>query len=230
MKRKKVPSGIETLIMIRSGRRCAICFGQNRDFEVKEGQVAHLDRSPNNNRFDNLAFLCLEHHNKYDSITSQSKNYTKSEVKFYRKQLYEHIKSLSLTEKSKNEKQILHNYLYGYHDLFEFLFTTGGESAYLFQDRAYILLENLVTTWFCSGFRCNDKELQEYQDLIYENGLNIFNNILNKYEYNQTAAGSIFKWQEDQNYNAKFDDIKKEMEQYIINIKIAWDKLKTFLA
>jgi hypothetical protein len=50
----------------------------------KKGQIAHLDRDPSHNDPDNLAFLCLEHHDQYDSRPSQSKGLTPEEVKRYR--------------------------------------------------------------------------------------------------------------------------------------------------
>ena len=60
---------------------------------MKKGQIAHLDRDPSNNALDNLAFLCLPHHDEYDSTTSQSKNLTIHEVKRYRAMLYRSVES-----------------------------------------------------------------------------------------------------------------------------------------
>lgn len=86
--RLRIPT--ETEVMVKSRRRCCLCFGIDNNLEEKQGQIAHLDKNKNNNNFDNLAFLCLKHHDKFDSTTSQSKNYTKNEVKIYRNQLYEY--------------------------------------------------------------------------------------------------------------------------------------------
>ena len=91
MTRKKTGSKTEAEILLSSRRRCCICFGLNRDFGIKSGQIAHLDRDNSNDAYDNLAFLCLEHHDMYDSSTSQSKNFTISEVKKYREELYSSI-------------------------------------------------------------------------------------------------------------------------------------------
>lgn len=88
MKRKRNPV-VETEVLTKSGRRCCICFGLSRDFEVKKGQIAHLDHDPTNTTTSNLAFLCLEHHDFYDTKTSQSKGLTLQEVKSYREELYE---------------------------------------------------------------------------------------------------------------------------------------------
>jgi hypothetical protein len=59
------------------------------DADEKIGQVAHLDGDPNNHNVDNLAWLCLYHHDSYDCRTSQSKELTIGEVKAHRARLYE---------------------------------------------------------------------------------------------------------------------------------------------
>lgn len=91
MSRKKIKPEIEAKVLSSSRRRCCLCFGVNREFSEKKGQIAHLDKDNTNASFDNLAFLCFEHHDIYDSKTSQSKNYTISEVKEYREELYSSI-------------------------------------------------------------------------------------------------------------------------------------------
>ena len=65
-------------------RRCALCHGLFGDLAVKEGQLAHVDHDPSNSSEDNLAFLCLNHHDQYDSKRSQSKGVTPAELRVYR--------------------------------------------------------------------------------------------------------------------------------------------------
>lgn len=101
--RKKLPTDVEADILIKSKRRCSLCFGLNNDFDEKAGQIAHLDKNRNNHTFDNLAFLCFVHHDKYDSRTSQSKNYTIHEIKKYREELYEYFRTLYENNISKND-------------------------------------------------------------------------------------------------------------------------------
>jgi hypothetical protein len=91
MRRPSVPSEVEADVVTLSRRRCCICFGLKRDDRTKKGQIAHLDGNRANNKIGNLAWLCLPHHDDYDSTTSQSKNYTIREVKRYRKELYDSI-------------------------------------------------------------------------------------------------------------------------------------------
>ncbi len=58
---------------------------------MKKGQIAHLDRKPSNNKLDNLCFLCLDHHNEYDSTPSQSRKFNIAEITEYRDNLYAFI-------------------------------------------------------------------------------------------------------------------------------------------
>lgn len=88
--RKKISQDIETKILTQSRRRCALCFGLDNDLMEKKGQIAHIDKNSANNKFDNLVYLCFMHHDSFDSITSQSKNYTRKEVKHYREELYKY--------------------------------------------------------------------------------------------------------------------------------------------
>lgn len=104
-KRKKVPEATETEVLIRCARRCAVCYGLKGDHGEKKGQVAHLDRDPSNNNLENLVYLCFDHHDQYDSKTSQSKGLTLGEVQEYRAQLYETIAlSRKKTDLNENDK------------------------------------------------------------------------------------------------------------------------------
>lgn len=90
--RKKNPK-VENEVLLKSKRRCCLCFGLNQDLKIKNGQIAHLDHDSSNDKLDNLAFLCFDHHNQYDSITSQSKSIQINEVKTYRDELYQLIET-----------------------------------------------------------------------------------------------------------------------------------------
>jgi hypothetical protein len=108
--RKSIPLHIQTDLLLHSRRRCAICFGIKHDTTEKHGQIAHLDQDNENADFENLVWLCLDHHDQYDSQTSQSKNFTHAEVKKYREQLYEFIRKQNEntehhTGKSNNQEK-----------------------------------------------------------------------------------------------------------------------------
>lgn len=88
-RRTKSPADVEANVLIHSRRRCCLCVFLEKNFERRKGQVAHLDQDPGNNDPDNLAFLCFDHHDEYDSRTRQTKNFTLHEVKEYRKKLHQ---------------------------------------------------------------------------------------------------------------------------------------------
>ncbi len=79
---------IEKDVMIASRRRCCLCVFLNNRNEVRKGQIAHLNRDSGDSRFENLVYLCLEHHDEYDSRPSQSKALLFEEVRDYRDRLY----------------------------------------------------------------------------------------------------------------------------------------------
>jgi hypothetical protein len=87
MVRKAVRQETQVEVLAACRRRCAICFGLNRDTVIKPGQIAHLDRDAANPSIDNLVFLCLVHHDQFDSTTSQSKGLTSDEVRRFRQEL-----------------------------------------------------------------------------------------------------------------------------------------------
>ncbi|NOX73655.1 MAG: hypothetical protein GXP03_08565 [Alphaproteobacteria bacterium] len=87
MARKSISTEVEKSVLIASRRRCCICFGLNRDIGIKPGQIAHLDKDSSNSKLENLVFLCFDHHDAFDSKSSQSKNLTKKEVKFLKGEL-----------------------------------------------------------------------------------------------------------------------------------------------
>jgi hypothetical protein len=88
MPRKPIAATTQAAVLVESRRRCCICFGLNRDTSLKTGQISHLDGNAANPAKENLAFMCFEHHDQFDSKTSQSKNFTVAEVKVYREELH----------------------------------------------------------------------------------------------------------------------------------------------
>ncbi len=89
--RKKIPPDVQTSILIRSRRRCCLCFFWDNDLTQVEGQIAHIDHDASNNAQDNLVFLCLKHHNQYDSKQLQGKNVSAGEVRHARGRLYDRM-------------------------------------------------------------------------------------------------------------------------------------------
>lgn len=116
-KRKKISPKVTAEVLIKSARRCCLCYGLCRDFTEKNGQIAHIDGDPYNNTLDNLVFLCFEHHDQYDTMPSQSKGLTIQELLFYRNILYLDVstqlprisKTIPIDEKDEVVK--LHKYI-----------------------------------------------------------------------------------------------------------------------
>jgi hypothetical protein len=88
MARKPITEQTQNAIFIKCRRRCCLCFWLEGKDEVVKGQLAHLDQDHENNNEDNLAFLCLLHHDEYDSRPSQSKGLREHEVRKWRNELY----------------------------------------------------------------------------------------------------------------------------------------------
>jgi len=90
-KRQPPTKEVEAAVLTQSGRRCAFCFGLSGDLIIKQGQIAHIDHDSSNSAEDNLAFLCLPHHDQYDGRTSQSKGLAESELRIYKRLLLQAI-------------------------------------------------------------------------------------------------------------------------------------------
>jgi hypothetical protein len=110
--RSPIPIPTERAVLIKSRRRCCLCFWLEGIDKVQQGQIAHLDHDRTNNNEDNLCFLCTkEHHDDYDSRRSQSKGLKKGEVKYYRNELYKEMElrfySLEVERKLRLAKQAI---------------------------------------------------------------------------------------------------------------------------
>lgn len=85
--RARIPPEVQDAVLLKCARRCALCVGLHNDLEVKSGQLAHIDRDPERAGEDDLAFLCLAHHDAYDSQPSQSKGWRPGELRAYKADL-----------------------------------------------------------------------------------------------------------------------------------------------
>lgn len=91
MARKPIPDATQASVLLKSRRRCCLCFCLKGEDEVKKGQLAHLDWDNANAAEENLAFLCLGHHDEYDSTPGLSKGLRQREVKKWRDELYKEM-------------------------------------------------------------------------------------------------------------------------------------------
>jgi hypothetical protein len=91
--RKRPTTDVETSVLVFFKRRCCLCFFLEGRENVRRGQIAHINRKRNDSRFENLVFLCFDHHDEYDGKTRQSKAFTPSEVRNHRDHLYAMLNS-----------------------------------------------------------------------------------------------------------------------------------------
>ena len=96
--RKKLTDSTHFEVVYRSARRCCMCFTLSNDFTQKPGQIAHIDQDRTNNSPTNLAWLCLPHHDEYDTRTSQSKGYSEPELRHYRELLHSAVESWRVSQ------------------------------------------------------------------------------------------------------------------------------------
>lgn len=99
--RKPIPPQVEMNILLASARRCALCFCFEGDLTRKKGQLAHIDQDSSNPDEANLVYLCFDHHDEYDSSTSQSKGITQAELREYKKILLAAIDAGKHTQSDK---------------------------------------------------------------------------------------------------------------------------------
>jgi hypothetical protein len=102
MTRKPIPDSVQSNVLLKSRRRCCLCFWLDGRDEVVKGQIAHLDQDHTNASEDNLAFLCYDHHDEYDGRTSTSKGLKQSEVRKWRDELYREMEYRFRTARSRD--------------------------------------------------------------------------------------------------------------------------------
>ena len=89
-RRQRIPLDIEESVLTKCHRRCAFCYAfSDSSPRGVRGQIAHINRKSDDNREVNLAFLCMDHHDQYDSKPSQSKGLTQRELKNFKNRVEE---------------------------------------------------------------------------------------------------------------------------------------------
>src|SRR5436309_2662422 len=106
-KRPAIPKLIETAVLTKCHRRCCLCFYLQQRDEVRKGQIAHLNHDPTDHRPENLVYLCLDHHDEFDSATSLSKGLSESEVRHYRDCLHQHFEKRATGDSTPMEAQFI---------------------------------------------------------------------------------------------------------------------------
>lgn len=84
--RKKIPKTVESDVLYKSDFKCCVCQDGTQGVHVH-----HIDENPNNNKLNNLAFLCFYHHDEASKKGSLSKKLTPRTIKKFRDNWYEEI-------------------------------------------------------------------------------------------------------------------------------------------
>ncbi len=90
--RASIPASVEIAVLVKCRRICAFCYGleQNRGWQ-QDGQIAHINRDPSDAAPDNLAYLCLAHHVRYDNRSPQVKSLQPDELRHYVKMVHDYV-------------------------------------------------------------------------------------------------------------------------------------------
>ena len=92
--RKKIPKEIEGEVIYRTDYKCCVCQDGTRG-----DHIHHIDENRNNNKIENLAFLCFPHHDEA-SKRSLSKKLPARAIKKFRDSWYDEI-----AEKRKKRRE-----------------------------------------------------------------------------------------------------------------------------
>ncbi len=90
-KRKRSKDPVVADLLIKTRRRCCLCVYLDGNVNRRRVQIAHIDGNRSNSIGENLVPLCLDHHDEFDSRTSQSKGLTQHEIRAYRERLMSEI-------------------------------------------------------------------------------------------------------------------------------------------
>lgn len=220
MARKKIPSTIQADVVIKSRRRCALCVGIDGNSGECSGQIAHLNGNNTDNRFENLVWLCLNHHDRFDSTTSQTKNYTPIEVRIYRDKLYQ---SYTESEFSETEIKLIRSYLNEYSSIFTYMFREYGEIANVIDSDIMQSLADIRDYWYTSNLRSFNSSIREIQDHIANN----ITGLLSIFEINMyDLVGNLIRF-DKQNFSRDIlDNKEQEARNYIDAIGDYYENLQ----
>jgi hypothetical protein len=196
--RKSISQKVQSNVITKSASRCVICYATrvNTDVAYPSFQIAHIDKNNANNSEDNLALLCFDHHNLYDSTFSQGKNYNKETIIAWRQALYDDVANNRLVSSfqqppgnvismqpfaSPTDENIitLRKYLVIAGEIAGALCNDGTLLTFSIADRKIEFIENNFSNWITSPLRCRRRDIvllqDEFNTILWE--------IYNSYEF-----------------------------------------------
>ncbi len=220
MARKPIPQTVQADVVIKSRRRCALCVFIDNNQSERPGQIAHLNGDHSDNRLDNLVWLCLEHHDKFDSRTSQTKNYTQIEVKAYRDKLYQ---SHATSDYSEADVNLTREYLKKYGEMFSHIFHEYSELAFKIDHNVMDDLAEIRDFWHTNTLRSFNSTIRDTQDEIANN----ITGLLSIYEINMYDL--VGSWIKFDNHRFPHEVLVKKREEakiYVDSIAILYKRLE----
>lgn len=166
MTRKPISPVVQADVVSKSRRRCPLSVFLDGNESERPGQIAHLNGDNSDSRFENLVWLCLEHHDKFDSKTSQTKNYTQVEVKIYRDRLYQ---KYTASAYSREDVALIREYLQHYSQVFTYIFHEYSELAVKIDHNVMDSLAEIRDFWHTNHLRSFNPSIREIQDHIANN-------------------------------------------------------------
>lgn len=110
--RTNLPRAVEYKVRKTSLDSCCIC--------KKDGiQIHHLDGNRNNNRFENLAPLCPNHHARADLRSPMIKNLTPDFIRYMRDEWYKECQQRSSSSKTMSQSQKSNAVDWAFYPVFE---------------------------------------------------------------------------------------------------------------
>ena len=209
MTRKTISPTVQADLLLKGRRRCALCVGIDGNDSERPGQIAHLNGDHSDNRLENLVWLCLEHHDKFDSKTSQTKNYTQIEVRNYRESLYARYASPNY---DVDDISLVRNYLREYSELFAYMFRQYSELAYAIDSDVMNELGLIRDYWRTNGLRSFNSSIQEIQDHIANN----IAGLLSIYEINKyDMVGNWIKYDTANFSREELEEKRRLAKEYV---------------
>ncbi|PSF11698.1 hypothetical protein [Marinobacter shengliensis] len=220
MSRKHITQTTQADVVIKSKRRCALCVGLNDDLSEKPGQIAHLNGDNSDSRFENLVWLCLEHHDKFDSKTSQTKNYTSLEIRSYRDKLYQQYSNSNYTV---DDVRQVREYLTKYAPVFEYVFHEYEELAFKIYDNMFEELTAIRDFWHTNTLRSFNPAVREIQDRIANSVVGICALYeIDKYD----GVGNWIRFAGDRFPQQILVEKRREARMYVDEIANYWKQLQ----
>lgn len=231
------------LLWSNSGNRCAICnimltYGNNII-----GEEAHIISSKQNgprgnmpiaqsaiDSYENLILLCPNHHTEIDRNVDY---WTVEKLKEIKRKHEEKV------ERGLDDTNIRHNmfeeedlkklkyFLDSFNNLFTYIIDLGSEIAYMMPSDVINKLDSITEASRYNSFRAYNREINQYQDIIFNNCISLNNETMGKYNYDVANDGIVFDY--GRNGDVHIGDVKNEIEPYLINIIDAYCKLKKIL-